>query len=108
MLLHRLEHAAQAGLARVVGDTPVRGRGFAAFAVSTAAVELRNLWPGRGVAPGLHLDRLRMRLPDAVEELARHLGRSPRPSEVAAVLEEDVGDVIEAIADDQSRCEGRP
>ena len=105
-VVSRLERAAQAGLAKVVGDTAVRGRHFAAFAMTTAAAEIRHRWPDNGVTRGFRLDLLRARLPDAVEDLTRDLGRSPRPTELAAVLEEDLGDVIEAVADDQTYCGG--
>ncbi len=107
VVLNRLEHAAHAGLAKIVGDTPVRGRRFPAFAISTAAAELRHRWPHLQAPRGLHQQHVRERLPGAVEKLSSDLRRSPRPTELAALLEEDLDDVIEALADDQAYCGGR-
>jgi RNA polymerase sigma-B factor len=105
-LVERLEHLAYAGLSRVCSDTRLRrGRSFAGFAVATAADEVRrhlreslasaNHDPTRG---------LHERLPAAAHELSRRLGRSPRPSEIATLLDEEIDSVVEIVADDRLAC----
>jgi DNA-directed RNA polymerase specialized sigma subunit len=108
--VERLEHLAYAGLSRACSDTRLRrGRSFAGFAVATAADEVRrhlreslasaNHDPTRG---------LHERLPAAAHELSRRLGRSPRPSEIATLLDEEIDSVVEIVADDRLACLERP
>jgi hypothetical protein len=106
VLLGRLEHLAYAGLSRVRSGTRLRrGCTFAGFAVATAAHEVRHHLR-ESLTSADHDSRrdLHERLPAAAHELSRRLGRSPRPSEVATLLGEEVDSVVEAVADDRFAC----
>lgn len=109
-LLGRLEHLAYAGLSRVRSDVRLRrGRSFAGFAVATAADEVRHhLRESLTSANDDTACDLRERLPAAAHELSRRLGRSPRPSEIATLLDENVDRVVEAVADERFACPERP
>jgi hypothetical protein len=109
-LVERLEHLAYAGLTRVSADTRLRrGRSFAGFAVATAADEVRrHLRESRTSANHDPTPDLHERLPAAAHELSRRLGRSPRPSEIATLLDEEIDSVVEIVADDRFACLERP
>jgi Sigma-70 region 3 len=103
-LVGRLEHLAYAALSRVCSDPRLlRGRSFAGFAVGTAADQVRrHLRESRTGANHDPTRDLHERVPAATHELSRRLGRSPRPSEIANLLDEDIDGVVEIVAD------GRP
>lgn len=73
---------------------------FLSYAVPTVRGELKKLFRDSGwtIRPPRRVQELQQRIGVAQERLGQDLGRSPRPSELAMFLEEDLQDVIEALA----------
>lgn len=70
------------------------------YAVPTIRGEIRRHFRDRGwtVRPPRRIQELQGRIWEARDQLVQDLGRSPRPSEVADFVDEDLGDVVEALA----------
>ena len=101
--LDDLEQVALLGLTKAAQRfDPSAGHDFLSFAVPTIRGELRRHFRDSGwmVRPPRRVQDLQTRIASAQEELESTLGRSPRPTEVAAHLGEDLGDVVEALAAD--------
>ena len=98
-----LEQVALLGLTKAAQRfDPDAGHDFLSFAVPTVRGELRRHFRDSGwmVRPPRRVQDLQTRIAGAQEELEPRLGRSPRPSEVAAHLGADTSDVVEALAAD--------
>ncbi|WP_299929536.1 sigma-70 family RNA polymerase sigma factor [uncultured Nocardioides sp.] len=101
--LDDLEQVALLGLTKAAQRfDPAAGHDFLSFAVPTIRGELRRHFRDSGwmVRPPRRVQDLQTRIAGAQEELEPRLGRSPRPSELAAHLGEDTSDVVEALAAD--------
>ena len=101
--LDDLEQVALLGLTKAAQRfDPAAGHDFLSFAVPTIRGELRRHFRDSGwmVRPPRRVQDLQTRIAGAQEELEPRLGRSPRPSELAAHLDEDPSDVVEALAAD--------
>ena len=81
---------------------PEAGHDFMSYAVPTIRGELRRHFRDSGwvVRPPRRVQELQGRISVAQEELESQLGRSPRPTEVAAHLDVDLEDVVEALSAD--------
>ncbi len=79
---------------------PGKGESFLAYAVPCIQGALRRHFRDRGwtVRPPRRIQELQYDVRRSVEELHHQLGRSPRPSEIAAHLEVAIDDVREALA----------
>ena len=79
---------------------PTYGSEFLSYAAPCIRGELRKHFRDHGwtVRPSRWVQELQPRVQDAREELHQTLGRSPRPSEIAAHLDETEDRVIEALA----------
>ncbi|RYU09530.1 SigB/SigF/SigG family RNA polymerase sigma factor [Nocardioides iriomotensis] len=77
-------------------------RDFLSYAVPTIRGELKKHFRDSGwtVRPPRWIQELQGRIAEAAAELTQELGRSPRPSEIADVLEEDPERVLEALSTD--------
>jgi RNA polymerase sigma-B factor len=75
-------------------------RDFLSFAVPTMRGEIKRYFRDRGwtVRPPRAIQTTQARIGQAESELLQELGRSPRPSEIAARLDVDLDLVIEALA----------
>ena len=96
-----LTQVAYLGLVKAVrGFDPSFERDFLVYAVPTIRGEVRKYFRDRAwaIRPPRRLQELQSRLSTATEQLSQDLGRSPRPSEVADRLDEDIEDVIEALS----------
>jgi RNA polymerase sigma-B factor len=84
------------------GYDPSTGNDFLAYAVPTMRGEVKKYFRDHawGVRPPRRIQELQSRISLASSELAFELGRSPRPSEVARHLGEDLEAVTEALASD--------
>lgn len=101
--LDDLEQVALLGLTKAAQRfDPAAGHDFLSFAVPTIRGELRRHFRDSGwmVRPPRRVQDLQTRIAGAQEELEAQLGRSPRPSEIATHLEEDISAVVEALAAD--------
>ena len=101
--LDDLEQVALLGLTKAAQRfNPSAGHDFLSFAVPTIRGELRRHFRDSGwmVRPPRRVQDLQTRIAAAQEELEPKLGHSPRPSEIAAHLDEDLSDVVEALAAD--------
>ncbi len=101
--LDDLVQVAYVGLVKAVnGYEPEHGRDFLSYAVPTVSGEVKRYFRDFGwtVRPPRRVQELQGQISKASNELSQHLGRSPRPSEVAAELDIDVDAVIEALAAD--------
>jgi RNA polymerase sigma-B factor len=101
--LDDLEQVALLGLTKAAQRfDPAAGHDFLSFAVPTIRGELRRHFRDSGwmVRPPRRVQDLQTRIAGAQEELERRLGRSPRPTELAAHLGEQTSDVVEALAAD--------
>ena len=78
------------------------GHDFLSYAVPTIRGELRKYFRDHGwmVRPPRRIQELQARINVADSELSNRLGRSPRPREIAAHLQEGTEAVIEALASD--------
>lgn len=101
--LEDLQQVAYLGLVKAVSRfDPRHGVGFASFAYPTIRGELRRHFRDAGwtVRPPRRIQELQSRIWAAEPALFQRLGRSPRPAEVAAELEVDEDQVVEALASD--------
>ena len=101
--LDDLEQVALLGLTKAAQRfDPDAGHDFLSFAVPTVRGELRRHFRDAGwmIRPPRRVQDLQSRIAAAQDELESRLGRSPRPSEVAHHLGEDLSDVVEALAAD--------
>ena len=78
------------------------GHNFLSYCVPTIRGELKRHFRDLGwtVRPPRRIQELQARIAAAESELCFALGRSPRPSEIAAHLDEDLEEVTEALATD--------
>ena len=101
--LDDLEQVALLGLTKAAHRfDPDAGHEFMSFAVPTIRGELRRHFRDCGwmVRPPRRMQELQARIARSHDELVAVHGRSPRPSELAAHLDVDVSDVVEALAVD--------
>lgn len=101
--LDDLEQVALLGLTKAAQRfDPDAGHDFLSFAVPTVRGELRRHFRDSGwmIRPPRRVQDLQARIATAQDELESQLGRSPRPSEVAEHLGEELADVVEALAAD--------
>jgi RNA polymerase sigma-B factor len=95
-----LVQVASLGLVKAIDRfDPERGTAFSSYAVPTMAGEIRRHFRDSGWAvhvPRSMQDRV-MRVNEAMERLGRQLGRSPRPAELAADLQETPESVLDAL-----------
>jgi RNA polymerase sigma-B factor len=101
--LDDLVQVAYVGLVKAVnGFDPGRERDFLSYAVPTVSGEVKRYFRDFGwtVRPPRRVQELQSQIAAASNDLSQRLGRSPRPSEVAAELDLDVDAVIEALAAD--------
>jgi RNA polymerase sigma-B factor len=98
-----LEQVAYVGLVNAVNRfDPSHGRDFLSFAVPTIAGEVKRYFRDFGwvVRPPRRMQELQSRISDAARSLSQSLGRSPKPSEIAAELGLDPEEVIEVLSID--------
>ncbi|UUZ58082.1 sigma-70 family RNA polymerase sigma factor [Nocardioides sp. B-3] len=96
-----LRQVASLGPVKAVrGYDPAKATDFLSFAVPTIRGELRRWFRDRGwmVRPPRPVRDLQAGISAAQDTLLRELGRTARPSELAAHLSVDVGQVIEAVS----------
>ncbi|MGH3445506.1 MAG: SigB/SigF/SigG family RNA polymerase sigma factor, partial [Nocardioidaceae bacterium] len=96
-----LEQVAMMGLVKAShGYDESTGHNFLSYAVPTITGEVRRHFRDHGwmVRPPRRVQELQAGISTADAELSHQLGRSPRPSEVAAFLGVDVEEVNEALA----------
>lgn len=101
--LDDLEQVALLGLTKAARRfDPDAGHDFMSYAVPTVRGEIRRHFRDAGwmVRPPRRIQDLQARIAGAQEELEARLGRSPRPSEIAVQLGEELADVVEALAAD--------
>jgi RNA polymerase sigma-B factor len=75
---------------------------FLSYAVPTIRGELKKHFRDHGwtVRPPRRIQELQGRIMSARATLTQQLGRSPRPSEIAAALDEDLDQILEALSTD--------
>jgi len=98
-----LEQVARLGLVKAAhAFDPARQNDFLAYAVPTIRGEVRKHFRDHGwtVRPPRRIQELQSRIMSAATDLTQSLGRSPRPSEIAAHLEVDVEEIHEALSAD--------
>jgi len=98
-----LEQVALMGLVKAARRfDPTAGHDFMSYAVPTVRGELRRHFRDSGwmIRVPRRVQQMQARIKDAQQELESRLGASPRPSQVAAHLDVDVDEVIEALAAD--------
>ena len=96
-----LDQVAYLGLTKAVrGFDPTKGTDFLSFAVPTMRGEIRRYFRDFGwtIRPPRSVQELQPRLTAAEAELIQQLGRSPRPSELAAHLGVDLELVLDALS----------
>jgi RNA polymerase sigma-B factor len=96
-----LVQVAYLGLVKAVqGFDPAFERDFLSYAVPTIRGEVRRYFRDHGwtVRPPRRVQELQAAITAAAEDLTQSIGRSPRPSELAAYLEVDQEEVIAALA----------
>ena len=101
--LDDLEQVAMLGLTKAAQRFDAdAGHDFLSYAVPTVRGEIRRHFRDAGwmIRPPRRIQDLQARLGSAQHELEHSLGRSPRPSEIAVHLGEDLSDVVEALAAD--------
>lgn len=101
--LDDLEQVALLGLTKAARRfDPDAGHDFLSFAIPTMRGEIRRHFRDAGwmIRPPRRIQELQARIAGAQDALAARLGRSPRPTEVAAHLGEELSDVEEALATD--------
>jgi RNA polymerase sigma-B factor len=78
------------------------GNDFLSYSVPTIRGEIKRHFRdcGWAVRPPRRIQELQSRIATADTDLSFTLGRSPRPSEIAAYLDESLEDVTEALASD--------
>lgn len=98
-----LEQVAHLALVRAAqGYDPSTGHDFLSYAVPTIRGEVKRHFRDHGwaVRPPRRIQELQARISVAESELCFALGRSPRPTEIATHLDEEVQFVNEALASD--------
>lgn len=98
-----LEQVARLGLVKAARSyDPNRQNDFLAYAVPTIRGEVRKHFRDHGwmVRPPRRVQELQSRILAAAADLTQQLGRSPRPSEIAAALDQPIGDIEEALGAD--------
>ena len=98
-----LEQVARLGLVKAARSyDPSKQADFLAFAVPTIRGEVRKHFRDHGwmVRPPRRVQEMQSRILSAAADLTQELGRSPRPSEIAARLREPLGEVEEALGAD--------
>jgi RNA polymerase sigma-B factor len=98
-----LEQVAYVGLVNAVNRfDPSHERDFLSFAVPTIAGEVKRYFRDFGwvVRPPRRMQELQTRISDAARQLSQSLGRSPKPSEIAAELGLADEEVIEVLSID--------
>lgn len=98
-----LQQVACLALVKAVrGFDPSAGHDFLAYAVPTISGEVKRHFRDHGwtIRPPRRVQELQGRISAAESELTLTLGRSPRPSEIAAHLQASIEDVTEALAND--------
>ena len=98
-----LVQVAYVGLVKAVnGFDPSHERDFLSYAVPTVTGEVKRHFRDFGwtVRPPRRVQELQGQIARVSSELTNRLGRSPKPSEVAAEIGLDVESVIEALAAD--------
>lgn len=101
--LDDLEQVALLGLTKAAHRfDPNAGHAFMSFAVPTIRGELRRYFRDSGwmVRPPRRVQELQARIGQAQDELLALHGRSPRPSDIAAHLDVDVSEVVDALSVD--------
>lgn len=98
--LEQVAHLALVKAAR--GYDPSAGHDFLSYAVPTIRGEVKRHFRDHGwsVRPPRRVQELQARISGAEGQLTAALGRSPRPTEIAAHLDESVDAVSEALATD--------
>ena len=78
------------------------GHEFVSYAVPTIRGEVKRHFRDHGwmVRPPRRIQELQGRIAGVESELAFELGRAPKPSEIAARLEEPLDDILEALSTD--------
>jgi RNA polymerase sigma-B factor len=96
-----LKQVACLGLIKAArGYDPDVGTAFLAYCVPTIRGEIKRYFRDHGwtVKPPRRVQELQARIKSAESDLGTSMGRPPRPSELATYLDEDLTDVIEALA----------
>jgi RNA polymerase sigma-B factor len=96
-----LEQVSFVGLVKAVRRFQSEFEGdLLSYAVPTIRGEIRRHFRDRGwaVRPPRRIQELQGRIWEARDQLVQELGRSPRPSELAEFIGEELGDVVEALA----------
>ncbi|MCF6379284.1 SigB/SigF/SigG family RNA polymerase sigma factor [Nocardioides KLBMP 9356] len=101
--LEDLQQVALLGLTKAARRfDPGAGHDFLSYAVPTIRGEVRRHFRDAGwvVRPPRRLQELQARISRAQDDLEQELGRSPRPSELAAHLDVPLDEVVEALSAD--------
>jgi RNA polymerase sigma-B factor len=101
--LDDLEQVAYLALVKAArGYDDAAGHDFLSYAVPTIRGELKRHFRDQGwtIRPTRRIQELQARINSAESDLCFSLGRSPRPSEIAAHLGESIEDVREALSTD--------
>ncbi|GAA1448781.1 SigB/SigF/SigG family RNA polymerase sigma factor [Mycobacterium cookii] len=101
--LEDLEQVALVGLTKAAQRFDARvGEDFLAYAAPTIRGELRRHFRDAGwmIRVPRRVQEMQARIARAEQDLLAALGRSPRPTEVAAHLGADLDDVVEALSAD--------
>jgi len=96
-----LEQVAYLGLVKAArGFDAERATDFLSYAVPTIRGEVRRYFRDHGwvVRPPRTVQQAQARITSVESDLCQELGRAPRPSEIAARLDLDLGLVVEALA----------
>jgi RNA polymerase sigma-B factor len=96
-----LDQVANLGLVKAVrGFDAAQGNDFLSFAVPTIRGEIRRYFRDFGwtIRPPRAVQELQTRIAHAEGELFQELGRSPRPTEVAAHLDVDLELVLDSLS----------
>lgn len=96
-----LDQVAYLGLVKAVrGFDPGHGSDFLSFAVPTMRGEIRRYFRDYGwtIRPPRSVQEMQAKITVAEGELFQSLGRSPRPSEIAAHLDVDLDLVVDSLA----------
>jgi RNA polymerase sigma-B factor len=98
--LEDLEQVACLGLVGAVNRyQPGLGRSFLGYAIPTVTGEIRRHFRDRtwSMRVPRRLKELSLEVNKAVSAMTQHLGRAPKPSEIAAQLKLSLDDVLEAL-----------